>query len=492
MGHTSQASSTDYLLENNSPSISLPSTADSTNNHHLKRKPNSRANNKYNYPDPSMDILITTLSLPLLTTLIYLLLSTMHIYDDSTSSPSLGGPPTHEFNPPPPNTSSEEFLFRIGTLHIYGIRALFISVVVGGSILCAGAALYVVFAHRRRVKGDRSAQWREGGELGSSWEDEEEETGIQMQREMWSGRQYKHTQNGTPGQTRILPGGRLGAGNSIGYATAKRGALPQTPARDSASASSSSVTRHNSCLSWPKNSARVTKPQGRVRQRQRQGQAQRAVSFLRGRTRERNMRILEVLAAADHDENSDQIPPSRASVVSSYSTQSGYEIPSYYFGEHAAQSAAQFEPVGTVDLRNSSGSWSSWIPSYYFKQHDAEGRSILESEKRPSIEMAELNPSVSEGWPDVITSNTKTVITGKDIDAEVLSLEAIVSRTLTSSTVVDEDIARRETTVGLDPALDGTAGRAGQLGRDADNGWETVYCSGWRSTGDREREREEL
>ncbi|KAF7510593.1 hypothetical protein GJ744_006205 [Endocarpon pusillum] len=110
--------------------------------------------------------LLTTLTTLLFATIIYLLLSTLQIYDP-LPSPSFTATTTYvTYNPylPTAGNSTTEFLFKIGNLHIYGIRSLFIAVVVGVSFLSAMGVLYAVVALKVGVvRWDGSERWRGGG-----------------------------------------------------------------------------------------------------------------------------------------------------------------------------------------------------------------------------------------------------------------------------------------------------------------------------------------
>ena len=79
---------------------------------------------------------MTTIFL-VLNILIYLIFCTVHIYSPTR-------PP---YNPP----STLDFLFQIGGLHVYGIRGLFMGVVLSVSILCVAMVVYIAVAHRRNV-----------------------------------------------------------------------------------------------------------------------------------------------------------------------------------------------------------------------------------------------------------------------------------------------------------------------------------------------------
>jgi hypothetical protein len=202
----------------------------------------------------------------------------------------------------------------------------------------------------------------------------------------------------------------------------------------------------------------VTKPPASVGERR----GRRAVSFLRGRTRERNMRMLRGLAAVESHTGR---PSSQVSTLAADRTISGYEIPSYYLGEFKRQSAilSEHDRLGW-------GTLSSGIPSYYFKEHDEDGRSILsEVVKRPSFEKGELE----------LTS------IGKDDTEKVNYTGDIVTRTLTGGTAVNQDGEKRRRRSGFsDEIVGATGGPAGQASRNGDGGWDSVYCSGWKSTDD--------
>lgn len=112
---------------------------------------------------PMCSTLPTTLLFFPLTLTVYFLLSTLHIYCPSSGPPTSGAPLTHDPTLPPANsTSRSEFLFRIGNLHIYGIRLLFMIVVVGGSLLTLTGVVYWGLALRKAGTTVVAAMEREG------------------------------------------------------------------------------------------------------------------------------------------------------------------------------------------------------------------------------------------------------------------------------------------------------------------------------------------
>lgn len=157
---------------------------------------------------------------------------------------------------------------------------------------------------------------------------------------------------------------------------------------------------------------------------------------------------------------------------------SGCDIPSYYYyiSDSNRQSAVRFEP-------DSSAAWrSSGIPSYYYKEHDEDGRSIFGSEKhqRPSFGLTELIDSSRKPAVASSGSGLGTACTGRDDTGQVPPYHGDpVTRSLTGSTAVSKNDWRRSVLNGSDMA-DTTVGQAGQARRKGDDGWDTVYCLGWK------------
>jgi hypothetical protein len=172
------------------------------------------------------------------------------------------------------------------------------------------------------------------------------------------------------------------------------------------------------------------------------------------------MRMLRGLAAAA--ENHPGRLSSQVSTLTGNRTVSAYEIPSYYLNESKPQSPILFEPD-----RGGWGARSSGIPSYYFKEHDEDGRSIVAVVKQPSFEIGELDASSI----------------GKDHTEKVQYTGDVVARTLTGSTVVGKGSERRRVSGLSDEMVGPTAGPAGQASRNGGDGWDSMYCSGWKGNG---------
>ncbi len=121
------------------------------------------------HPTSMAHTLLTSFTFLLFTALTYYILSTLQIRcslpspPPSSSADADAGPLTYDSNPPSTNTGAE-LLFKIGRLHVYGIRSLFTAVVVVVSFVSAMGVLYAVVALRVGVVcWDRSERWRESG-----------------------------------------------------------------------------------------------------------------------------------------------------------------------------------------------------------------------------------------------------------------------------------------------------------------------------------------
>ena len=190
------------------------------------------------------------------------------------------------------------------------------------------------------------------------------------------------------------------------------------------------------------------------------------------------MRMLEGLATVDGaDAQRPSLNVNRISSASAPSDKSsGYEIPSYYLRDSSRQSAVLQEETDAAEWRSSRG-----IPSYYFKEHDAEGRSIGEGRRRSNSGVTE--PILWTSRPGMVLPRCRLGHSmNKDDADEVPCSEAMVSRSLTGSTAVGDE-GRRRSDLSTTDAADTKAGAA-HASRDGGDGWEAVYCSGWKGLKD--------
>lgn len=300
----------------------------------------------------------------LLTTVTYLILSTLHIY---SAFPNPSG--ACQYNPPP----ISDFLFRVGGLHVYGIRALFMGVVVGGSILCAGPVVYILaFAHRREVS--LNVAHADVGE--NTWQ-----VGLANSHQTTKGAaslQSESLQDGPP-QVRQNPGNVLPGWNRKRNCKLKKKRrrsplLSRPPLASSVYPPSTLRCPSRMSVGIPRlgRAAEKLRPQRHSMQ-----QARLALSLLQGESRERNMCIREPgkkSAGKDASNCQGGLLWGSAHARMTSIASSGYEIPSYYFGITGGQRmVAPFE-------RDVVERWSSRIPSYHLEARDVEGRAMIESD----------------------------------------------------------------------------------------------------------------
>jgi hypothetical protein len=199
----------------------------------------------------------------------------------------------------------------------------------------------------------------------------------------------------------------------------------------------------------------------------------------------------EVIAEGADSSTSTSIPKAMSD-----SESSRYGIPrNSYMSNSKRQPVVRFQPDGVGPSR------SSGIPSYYFKEHDDEGRSVTD-EMRPSSEMKALKRNDSVGGLDaggglMPTSGAETATGAEgcnDSDQEVpyRSRSSIAdhqaTRSLPGSAPGSEGGRRRHVqgapcSTASDSGTsiaNGAMGQAGQARRIGDDGWDAVYCSGWK------------
>jgi hypothetical protein len=427
--------------------------------------------------------MITTIFFVLMIPLIYLLISTLHIYYPAGASPSaIDSNRTHDYEAP----ADLDFLFRVGSLHFYGIRALFMAQVVGGSTLSAAAVAYIAFAHRKTVKVDVVERWRhEKKNVLDAKKGEDEARGRRGRREQWWNRRNT-TDTHADSSIARTPMARLRK-NRASKGGRRSSILPSFVAF---SASPPSTQRNSAAIRLSVARSRCTE----VLRPQRRGvqQARQAVSFLRGKTRERtrNMRGLGKLVGMDVKNSGD------GSLEASTTALPGegnlwHDIPSCYHVKHH-----NTEGRAMNERQNWRASYA--IPSYYFKEHDAEGRSIIEpSEKRPSFEIKDMKNGLTR-TPEVFvqTIEKDDAVPSTSDNANDVQLAAnstgtdLVSSSLTGSTAVsegDHGIGKRKSALNHDAKPASTrvrsTGEARRSGDDDDVGWEAVPCSEWRGAG---------
>jgi hypothetical protein len=322
-------------------------------------------------------MLATLLSI-LLTTAIYFLLSTLHIYL-IPSTPTVTSAYTE--NSYPPTHGSSELLFRVGHLHIYGIRALFMTIVVGGSISVMLVFAYIALALRKRVERDVSEEWREqeGGPGQTRVIGPDDENGAESR--WWRRRHTRHstiTQFPRLSQSTVAVPDRVMKRDTTTSIARRRSFMPSLVP---SSGYSGSAGRSSRRLSRKLPVVRVTPPK-------RLSNAPKAVPFIRGEARARNLRLLEQLAVEDQQRKLESCAWPTAP-----DTASRYEIPSYYFQDHDSNRTS----ASTESSRPPS---SSGIPSYYFKMHDADGNSIqLDAQQPDGGDVKEPGPATR---PDIV------------------------------------------------------------------------------------------
>jgi hypothetical protein len=339
---------------------------------------------------------------------------------------------------------------------VYGIRTLFMAVVMSTSILAVGLVGYVAFAHRRVVRRDMSERWRLGAPVGGR------ENGD------WWTRRYTSADEGLPtsrGASTAWRGHKVGKAGRMSIVTGRPLSVGVSPA-----GSSQPTSRISSrLLLGPRpRSGDIQAPQ-----RRRSMQA-RAVSFLRGRSQRSDSQLprLEELAL-EHERTESWRDCSDKAFSDSTS-----EVPSYYLKEldNSSRIVSRAEPT-TQAMRDSAG-----IPSYYFKEHDEDGRPILEAEKRTSFEMRECG--VPARKPELAVDGAQlygkeiSVKKGKVVEGTDYKVQSQCG-SLSETTVVNEDGRQRSLLSGRGGIIADIA-RASEAKAGDDEGWETVYCSGWK------------
>lgn len=315
------------------------------------------------------------------TTLIHLLLSSIQIHDQKTSrlvsnpdseasSADIRGtgtsPPagtdaaaasiaTTEAGRPAPTDA--DFLFRLGDLHVYGIRALFVSVVVGVSILSVVAVVYVALAHGKVVGGDGAPAEvvREKSDSGGGCGLEDDVGGGV--RSVNGSRKNRNRLKRSEGwgiyddSTASLKTGRAwGRGSEV---------LPSFVAVSAVSEPGGSTRQSSLAVSEGelRNAEVVSRPRGRLVPTDRG-----AVSFFCGRTKERRLLV---------------------------------QLQENAIGQRMIRSASSttFDRLTAVRHNHAAAEerLSSGIPSYYFKEHDADGKSTVSMAERLSSETRVAN-----------------------------------------------------------------------------------------------------
>jgi hypothetical protein len=345
--------------------------------------------------------------------------------------------------------------------------------VVGVSTLSAATVAYIAFAHRKTVKRDVLERWRQGQQdVLDAKKGEDEGGGQRVPREQWWNRRNTTDTHASSIARKSMARLRKNRASKGG----RRGSI--LPSFVALSASPPSTQRNSAAFRLSVARSRCTE----VLRPQRRGvqQARQAVSFLRGKTRERtrNMRGLGKLAGMDVKDSGDgSLEASTTALPGERAL--GHGIPScYHVKHHNTEGRAM----------NERQNWraSSAIPSYYFKVHDAEGRSIIEpSEKRPSFEIKDMKNGLTRA-PEVFVQTIEkddaapsTSDNANDIQLAANSTGTdLVSSTLTVSTAVsegDHGIGKRKSAINHDAKSALT--RAGSAGDDDDVGWEAVSCS---------------
>lgn len=356
-------------------------------------------------PMPFTNSTILTLLFGLATTLIYLVLSTSRVYCPDNAD-FVGDHLPHSCKPPPDDIG-EDFLFRVGVAHVYGIRALVIGLMIGGSTLAATILAYVAFAHRKRVRRDITETWRMPGSPVPEGNEDKRYAAFLMTPT--SAGVDKKGFSRTP-RSRVRPSF---VSLSASFPPSMRRLNPRSPhlPRSPCSPARSNGTRFKGPSSLPNSAAHSSvysrdvsgSPRSPKSPRVVKQHARRPVSFIIARTEQRENKrrqYAEKLAVA-HDENA----RTNMSIIplplfSNRTSSSKYEIPSYYF-----------EPPFDNPGRNAAGSVDSFsIPSYYLKEHDEEGRSIIElglvDQQTAATPTVTISPPPSV--TDTVTASTTT------------------------------------------------------------------------------------
>ena len=143
---------------------------------------------------------------------------------------------------------------------------------------------------------------------------------------------------------------------------------------------------------------------------------------------------------------------------------------------------------------------SSGIPSYYFKEHDDEGHSVIDEVRRSSgMRSLKRNGSLgfSGGDGHIPTLGNETAagaewenVSGQEVPyrSRCSTAEHQVTRSLPRSAPGSESGRRRHvqgstrstTSDSVTSIANDAVGQAGQVRRNGDDGWDAVYCSGWK------------
>lgn len=409
----------------------------------------------------------TTLIFPLLTALFTLCLSTIEIYPAPSTSTlhdptaiSQTGMYDHD-NPP-----TSDFLFRLGKLQIYGIRRLFMGVVISTSTLAIVLVSYVAFAHRRTVEWDVSERWRF-----------EAPVGRREQEEWRNSRWYPAADEVLSPSWRASTMRRSGYGASndrrMGVVTGRRISIAVSPA----AWSPRSTTRLSFRLHLRRRSRELN---GLATPERSKVQAQ-VVSFLGARTPKSDSQLcrLEEEVALEC-ERAEALRDSFAKALSD--STSGYEVPSYYLQEELDDSSKTVSRAECTPAKRTS---AEGIPSYYFKEHDEDGRSMpsaVEDEKRASFEMAgtAILARISETAP----AYEKGILMGTDgvVEGTAHRVPSEYASSTPSTPMTEKNGSSRRSVLSGETRTSGIGARTSEGKADTakDDGWEAVYCSEWK------------
>jgi hypothetical protein len=373
-----------------------------------------------------------------LTPILYLLLSTLHIYCPILASASAilnttatGAESTHMYNP----LTDLELLFRLGHLHFYGNRILFLVLTISVSIFLLVWLAYIVLAlSRGPVKQDTSQTWH--------FDDAGGEKDVE---EWW-------IRNDTPRNSRMTWSGTMPLRGSerrkgIPSKIVKLDAPPRKRRRRVVSPPPTPGSEE--ALAAISTHQRTT-----IQSRRRLSPQQ---SFHRDRRLSSYIRLLDALTADD---------PRRAGLMTR-------------------------SPSPRILSMVSEGSYR--IPSYYFKEFDEDGLSIFGGGKprveRVSVELGEVRGELPVKKPILTEWGLEKEFGdgggGRGARDTVVGSQRA---SLTGTTVVSENEVR-DIRSGNGSADGGSTHRvpkneenstAAGRGAPGDEGWETVYCPDWK------------
>ena len=303
----------------------------------------------------------TTLIFPILTVLLTLFLSTLEIYPAPSSSTLHGATGisqtgAYDHNDPP----KSDFLFRLGKLQVYGIRRLFMGVVISTSTLAAVLVTYIALAHRRTVRWDMSERWRI-----------QAPGGKRKKEDRLSGRWCTAADEGLStswrASTTQRTGSRVSEDAQTGVVTGRNPSIVVSPVallsvpttRPSPRVHLRRRSRDLSVLARPPRS----RPQPRV-----------VSSCIGGRIPKTNSQLCRLEEVALEHETAEARRDVSAKAFSDSTSE--YEVPSRSFNKEELDDESK-GVSRVVECTPAKRTSAEVVPSYYFKEHDEDGRSML-------------------------------------------------------------------------------------------------------------------